>query len=379
MRSFCIAVLLVALAAHDARAGTIRVLLARHVAQAAVASETGLIVRNADDPAGPPLVAPELTMALDLRAQPTGLVLAGAIGAPPRLTISPLGAGPLFVNGHAFRGRLTVWRAVDGAGNPAVDVVNDVDLEEYLYGVVGAEVGNAFPPAALAAQAIAARSYAMSRMHGHDADGYDVVAGEQDQAYRGMEAEFQAAADAVDVTRGVVLVFAHQVVHAYYSACSGGFTSDGRTLSDPQPYLAATPDPYGAGGPEARWTATFSLDAVRQALAPAFGDVGRIVSIAKGDADDSGRLESVVIATADGQRIVPATQFRRLLGTHALRSTRIATIATAGDWVTISGAGFGHGVGMSQCSARQMALAGLGIQDILHYYYHGATLARLAR
>lgn len=353
---------------------TLRISLARNRAEAVVFADGGLVVRPEDGAASAPLVQPEVTTVLDVRPQAGGLLLAGAVPAGARVAIGPLAGGPTFFDGRPYRGSIVLERA-DGS---TLNVINVVDLEQYLYSVVGSEIGGAYPPSALAAQAIVARTYAVAHLGAREQLGYDLVAGEGDQAYQGMLAESQAVIDAVDSTRGVVLVFGGELVHAYYSACNGGYTSDGSALSDPQPYLVAAPDPYGTDSPEARWSVSVSAEAVRDALAPRFGDVGSIRAVLKGPADASGRLEWLTIVGSAGTRTIASTTFRRLIGSHTIRSTRISSIDLAGSNLEITGSGYGHGVGMSQCSARVMAQSGFGIQDILRFYFPGSTLVQLA-
>jgi stage II sporulation protein D len=183
---------------------------------------------------------------------------------------------------------------------------------------------------------------------------------------------------AVDATRGTVLVYGSELVHAYYSSCDGGYTSGGEALEDPQPYLRATPDRFCTDSPDDRWTADVPLDDFSNALAAKYGDIGQIVGVDAGDADESGRLESVVIRGAVDSRTIPATVFRALAGNHLVRSTRITAIGVSGADIHVVGLGFGHGVGMAQWGAREMASDGRSAREILAFYYPGADFAQIA-
>jgi len=235
-----------------------------------------------------------------------------------------------------------------------------------------------WPAAALQAQAIVARTYAVAHLGTRDALGYDLLAGEQDQAYQGMGAEAPPVASAVNATRGTVLVYGSDLVHAYYSSCDGGYTSRGDALSDPQPYLVSAPDPYCKLSPDDRWTSDVPLDDFAPDFTSRYGDVGQIVAVHAGEADSSGRLETVTILGTLDSRTIPATVFRAIAGTHLVRSTRISSIEVVGLAIRVSGSGFGHGVGMSQWGARGMALAGRTAEDILQFYYRGAQFAQIA-
>jgi stage II sporulation protein D len=351
----------------------IRVSILHHQFQAVIASDGGLSVRPPGSGAGSPYVAPDVTTALDIRPSGGGLLLAGAIQAPGILEVSPAQHFPLSVDGKRFRGSAIVQSNGDGT----LDVINVVDLEQYLYGVVGSEMDSDWPSAALEAQAIVARTFAVAHLGTREWLGYDLSAGEQDQAYSGMETETPAVTRAVDATRGKVLVYNGDLVHAYYSDSDGGYTSPGDALADSQAYLQAVPDPYCRPSSNDRWTVDVPIDAFAAAFAARYGDLGTITAVHPGGADTSGRLETVTILGMLDSREIPATVFRSLAGNRLVRSTRIDSIALIGGAIRVSGSGFGHGVGMAQCGARGMAQAGKSVEEILHFYYRGAELAEI--
>ena len=355
-----------------AHAQQIRVLLVAHQLQTVIASEGGLVLRGVDS--GPaPLLQPEITTVVDVRPGAGGLVLAGAVPAGSSVVVEPLLNNPLVVDGRTYRGRIVVSELSDAT----IEVIDELDLEQYLYGVVSAEMDPAWPEVALQAQAIASRSYAVARGALHEHPDYDVQAGEQDQAYGGVNVETQSGVDAVESTRAVVLEYQYRVIKAYYSSCDGGYTADGSELSDPEPYLRAQPDPYAAESPHLSWSAAVPVAAFERSLDEQVGDLGDVTSVSAGPPDASGRLTAVVVNGTAGSRVIPATLFRRLAGRHLVKSTRITSLSLDGDEILVKGSGFGHGVGMSQWGAKDMADQGLGITAILSFYYRGAMLARL--
>ena len=375
MKAVLVAVaLLAATAPAIADETPIRVSVLRHQFQTVLSSEGGLTVRPPNAMTGSPYVAPDVTTVLDIRPATRGLLLAGAIQAGDTVVVTPAADFPVSVDGHRYRGTVIVAAGPDGT----LDVTNVVDLEQYLYSVVGSEMEASWPSAALQAQAIVARTYAVAHLGTRDWLGYDLLAGEQDQAYQGMQAEASRVASAVDATRGTILVYGSDLVHAYYSSCDGGYTSRGDALSDPQPYLISMPDPYCRLSPDESWTADVPLDDFAQAFTDRYGDVGQIVAVHAGEADSSGRLETVTILGTLDSRAIPATAFRALAGTHLVRSTRITSIDVVGLAIRVSGSGFGHGVGMSQWGAKGLAEAGRSAQDILKFYYRGAQFAQIA-
>jgi stage II sporulation protein D len=352
----------------------VRISIARQQFQTVVSSDGGLAVRRPDAASGSPYVAPAITTVLDIRPAAGGLLLAGAITAGDTLALTPVAGFPISVDGRLYRGSVIV----QSNGNGTLDVINVVDLEEYLYGVVGSEMEPHWPHAALSAQAIVARTYAVAHLGTREWLGYDLLAGEQDQAYTGMQAEAPEVVAAVNATRGTVLVYGANLVHAYYSDCDGGYTAGGDALADPQPYLQSSPDRFCTLSPNERWSADVPLDDFSNAFRSQYGDIGAITLIVPGAADASGRLQTVSIRGTIESRSISGPAFRALAGNHLVRSTRIDSIDVAGSTIRVSGFGFGHGVGMSQWGARGMADAGKSAREILRYYYRGAEFAQIA-
>jgi len=356
----------------------VRILLLHEQLQVVVASVGGLLVRPSSAE-NPPLLAPELTTVVDVRPQGDGLLIAGSIGAQDPLVITPLSDLPLTVDGQAYRGGVVIER--DSASS--LSVVNALELEQYLYSVVGSEVSASTPPAALQAQAIVARTYAVAHLGAHDPQGFDLHAGDRDQAYNGIGAESQPVIDAVDATRNVVMIYRNQIVDAYYSACDGGYTSDGSALADPQPYLQPVRDPYCPLSPYMHWSASVPLSTFVDAL-DARGAVSPVLrladvrSISPGAVDASGRLATVLIGTTRGSLAIRGTDFRAAAGNAVVKSTRITALALDGDTIRVAGMGYGHGVGMCQLGARGMAESGLGVYAIINFYYPGVLLTQLA-
>lgn len=353
----------------------IRVSLLRDQYRTVLSSDGGLTVRPPGVSSGSPYVDPDVTTVLDVRPNAGGLLLAGAIQAGREIVVAPADPRyPLAIDGTTYRGAAIVQTTSDGS----IDVINVVYLERYLSGVVGSEMDPSWPQAALQAQAIVARTYAVAHLGTREWLGYDLRAGEQDQAYKGVEAETPSVAAAVSATRGKILVAGADIVHAYYSDCDGGYTSSGDALDDPQPYLVAQRDPYCESSPDDSWSASVDAASFASALRGRFGDIGAVVSAAVGARDESGRALNIAVNGTKDSRVIPATTFRTLAGNHVVRSTRIDTITVRAGSIRIAGEGFGHGVGMSQWGARGMAESGKSADDILAFYYRGAQLASIA-
>jgi stage II sporulation protein D len=306
---------------------------------------------------------------LQAQAAAQGVALGGAVyAAPVRLAAR---TGFLAVNGRPYRGVLELRRSPQGA----LAVINEVDLEEYLYGVVRGEMDPRWPPAALRAQAIAARSLARYWAGRFAAEGYDVRATTESQVYGGVAAEDPRTTAAVDATRGLVMLHEGRPVFAAYHSDSGGVTESSEYVwGIARPYLRGVPDPYAQDAPTHRWTLRLELGEIEARLQRAGRAAGGLRRVEVAATSPSGRAMVVRLHTAAGTAEVRGTELRALLGAGALRST-LFDVQMAGEGVVeFRGRGSGHGVGMSQWGARGQALQGRDHLEILRYYYTGVTV-----
>ena len=191
-----------------------------------------------------------------------GLVLRDATGAAVGTTPGPLRVDaavgePLRLNGTSVPGvRNGLYRGalLISASGSAMTVVNALDLEDYVRGVVSAESPSAWPVEALKAQAVAARTYALTTHAGGSA--FDQYADTRSQVYRGVAAETPNTDGAVSATAGQVVTFGSQPVTTYFFSTSGGETEDVQNVfvgSDPKPWLKAVEDPFDNVSPRHRW------------------------------------------------------------------------------------------------------------------------------
>jgi stage II sporulation protein D len=182
------------------------------------------------------------------------LALPASLKLQGKRLVAPLifrpGNAPVEVDGHPYRGTLTVLS--DGS---KLQVVNVVQLESYVQGVVGEEVSAAWPEAALEAQAIAARSYALSQMALADAASpFDLYADGRSQAYGGIDAESPAITQAVAATARRIVLYDGAVATTYFSSSSGGQTADAdEAIGFAVPYLVSVSDPWDTYSPYHDW------------------------------------------------------------------------------------------------------------------------------
>ena len=282
-------------------------------------------------------------------------------------------------------------------------VINRVFVEDYLRSVVPAEIGgrSSAERAAVEAQAVAARSYAYTRLGDlTDMRGYDVVAGVTDQVYPGVASEKPVSDLAVANTNGLVLHYNGRAVSAPYSSTCGGSTAEAGEIwrANGEPYLKRVSDRipgtdrhYCEDAPRFRWTRTMDaqgLDRVMETYLRRYarsgtGAVGSLREIHVEGMTPSGRAAAVVVTTDAGTFRLRGNDVRYVLRSpngEILNSTYFTLAArTEGGRVrslTINGGGYGHGVGMCQWGAIGRARAGHDFRAILSAYYPGTTLAQ---
>jgi stage II sporulation protein D len=278
-------------------------------------------------------------------------------------------------------------------------VINRLGLEDYLLGVVPAEIGRRTPEefAAVRAQAVAARTYTISHLGRRDSLGFDLFATVEDQVYGGLEVERRDVERAISETRGEILIFDGQPVSAFYHSTCGGRTATREEVwGEPNlPYLRSVRD--GGGGedycaisPRYRWRESWTADEmngfVRAELASRLGtspsSVGRISGIRVLSRTEHDRVDQLEVEASGRRYVLRKNEIRwvlqpaegRILGStdFVVRQGRLED----GD-IVVEGRGFGHGIGMCQWGAIGRARAGQGYREILAAYYQDAAVQRL--
>lgn len=280
---------------------------------------------------------------------------------------------PIRVNGREHPGPLDLVR--HGAG---IAVVSELGLEEYIAGVVRAEVGERWPFEALRAQAVVARTYAAFHRQLNGDKPYHVTASTAHQVYAGAVPATSPAWAAAQETAGRVLALDGQLFPAFYHAESGGYTEEPRAVFAARnlPPLRPVVCPFSAGSPHYAWSLDLPLEKLTDALRRGGIDVGPISGLEVAERASSLRASTVIVRGPLGTATVRGNDLRRLVGYETLRSTLFAVVVD-GDVARFAGRGYGHGVGMCQWGARGMAEAGYTMSQILEFYYPGTALTAL--
>ncbi|MEI6530027.1 MAG: SpoIID/LytB domain-containing protein [bacterium] len=343
-------------------------------------------------------------------------------------------ATPLSTTQKRYRGSLELfWK--DNNGSLELRMVNRLDLESYLYGVVPSEMTHDWSLEALKAQSVAARSFAMSKMGRNQwvTEGFDVTATVSDQVYKGYDGEYPETNRAVDLTRGQVLTFGGNIAGTPFHSCSGGFTENNENVwSGPAlPYLRGVPSPGEDGSKYITWTATVAttefITKTEEKKGVILGELVRLHVVEQGV---SGRIKTLAVEGSLGSTTLTGEQLRLVANLRSSLATidnlisfpnqlillssqgttpvspesailllsslglaplpasavavtsaglmplslAIATTQSIGATISFSGHGWGHGVGMPQWGAKAQAQEGKTYDQILLYYYTGVSL-----
>jgi len=250
-----------------------------------------------------------------------------------------------------------------------------VPLEAYVAAVVSREAPPRFLPEALAAQAVAVRTYAAGAAVKPRDPAYDVVGGVEDQVFDGMDGVPAVFREAAGRTRGLVVRYRGELARTVYHSTCGGRTEDaGSVWGKDVPYLRAQFCDDCSDSPVYRWEYRMS-EAEGRRLAKALGvPPGKDLRIAVTGRTPAGRASRVQISSGGVSRELQAAEFRKAAGYAKVRSLKMEIVPVAGGW-RFTGEGWGHGVGMCQFGANGMARRGAGFREILARYYPGTEIS----
>lgn len=273
----------------------------------------------------------------------------------------------VILSGSTYQGAIELWKGSEG-----YFLINVVELEEYVKGVVASEVGINWPIEALKAQAVLARTYAVAHiLRNRTRNFYDVTSSVFHQVYKG-EGGTEEVDKAVKETKGEILTFNKEPIMAYYHACSVEKTEDPKEVFGKEyPYLQSvevpfTPSPYNI------WERKVTFDLLEKVL-----QIDKIKDVEIVGYTNTGRIKELKFSNGKTSKVIKANDLRRLLKWTILPSTMITDMRVENDGVIFEGRGYGHGVGMCQWCAFQMAQEGKNYKDILQHFYPGTILSKI--
>ncbi len=281
-------------------------------------------------------------------------------------------------NYNCFRGLVIVRRS---SLSGRVWLVNELELEDYLKGI--AEVPNGWPLEARKAQVIAARTFALRRIADPKADIFDIYDDTRDQVYYGYNYELNkpGIVQAVTATTGMAVIYGGQPALTYYHSDSGGATESVENAWGGQafPYLKFTIDPWAK---PVIWEATLSQSYTQDRFDDQLRKVGAvsetITDMIINERYPSGRLKTISLVTSTGKQVsMDISTFDYLTDSTYVKSMNFEVIkegsVNAPNFI-LQGKGNGHGIGMSQWSAYNMAHAGQSYDQILKFFYSGVDI-----
>ena len=291
------------------------------------------------------------------------------------IRVIPKREASLSLEGRRFRGIVDILRQSD----MTLLVVNHIDIEKYLYGVLPHEVPRAWPDKMLEIQAILARSYALFKKMEHRKDDYDLTATVLSQRYGGREEEQRRTQRAVDQTAGKVVTYQGTLFPTFYHSTCGGYTEDAvvanlwkRKLAP----LGGVRCSYCDRSPFYRWERSFSLEDIAFRLRKSGRSVPPIHHLRVEGRTASGRAKTIIIEHEKGETAIPATEFRLAISPMELRSIKFDLTVKEGR-VFFKGYGWGHGAGLCQWGALGMVDRGFSVEEIISFYYPGSEIREL--
>lgn len=337
--------------------------------------------------------------------------------------------GILYLEQTAYRGGIMLLAKSDGT----MTLINYLPMEHYLYGVLNSELSYTNPIEALKAQAVAARSFGEQNLGKHSADGFDLCTGTHCQVYKGVSGEYPSTVQAIDETEGEMIYSNGSPVTAFYFKNSGGYTQNAEDVwANSQSYLKSIKDEYCPSYP---WNVILTFDVIQSRLETAGYSPGTIRSVSVTSRTVNGSVYELLIEGSKSTVRLQKEKIRNVLGSTVIKSNRFhlgdsSAAANSGTWtisngitksnaesdvyvingsgtlqkldttaayacngissvafgrtdavetvmsgtVVFNGFGYGHGVGMPQDSAVEMAKQGFTYDEILEYFYTGIEI-----
>jgi len=345
----------------------IRVLVLQSEAPVLFSSE-GCINLFFDNGSKEIIVRPEIDTVFSVR---DGFLIVDNLPAGQAVRLKADSEQNIKVNGLSYRG--DVWvRAVDGQ----IFVVNSLDLEEYLYGVIPREISPSWPEQALKTQAVAARTYALYHMIKRKHEMYDVFSTTSSQVYGGKVSEHPSAISAVDKTKGEVLTCNGRLILALYHANSGGRTEQmGNVWQGGFTYLKSVEDDFSIKRPGYSWDKKLDKTVIENCLKNYGLDISSIVNIVPVERAESGRIKKLEIIQDNKSFFLSGNSFRLMVNPAKIKSSNFE-VKKEKEKFCFLGTGYGHGVGMSQWGVNSMAKKGYDYRQILKFYYPEAVISK---
>lgn len=282
----------------------------------------------------------------------------------------------LAINGTSYGGTVII----DCSSKKEMLLINEIDLEQYLEGLISIELSPRWELAAMKVQAVVARTYALYQKELNSGNPYHLTTSVLHQLYRGIEHANPKTRQAVRETRGEVLIYNGLPIMAVYHSCCGGRTEDAENVWDTdkdRPYLKSVFCGACSGYDRYFWKLTIPRGTFyRKIFNQGYAGNKDSASVLIPRRSRTNRVLEIDLRRGETTSTIPGNEFRSLFGFSEMRSTNFIVKETADGYVRFLGTGNGHGVGLCQWGARARAARGEPYRNILLYYYPGAKLVK---
>ncbi len=262
-----------------------------------------------------------------------------------------------------------------------VTIVEELEIEDYLEGVLPHEMDPGWPLEALKAQAVVARTFTYANMGKFRKDGFDLTADTRSQVFKGLTGVNENVRSAVRQTHGEVLGYDGKLLRVYYHACCGGSTTDAGAAWNsegkiPRP-LRGVRDPWCRASPHMSWRAYFTWADLTAAVSERRMLSDTMTGLKIGARDAAGYVRTFVVRAGRNVSEIRAAELRGALGAGEMKSVRIKSLDIRKKGVEFVGSGLGHGVGLCQWGARLQAEKGRSYGKILRFYFPSSVLSEI--
>jgi stage II sporulation protein D len=275
--------------------------------------------------------------------------------------------GVIFVNSNPYRGYLVLEKS-----GKKMNVINVLGIEGYIKGVLAKEVNYDWHAEALKAQAVISRTYAISNLNRHSAQGFDLCSTTHCQVFGGLGAETKKTNQAVSETNGEVLTYQGKTAQTVFHAACGGHTEDPKYIwgwKESPPYLKGVKCRYCGNSRYAKWSQVLDENFVRNKL-----KIGKIKNIKIKGKTSFGAAKQLDITHSNGKCVLNAYEFRLHVDAWRIKSHFFNSIKIKNDKIYFNGKGWGHKAGLCQCGAKGMAEEGKTYSTILSHFYPGTKI-----
>jgi stage II sporulation protein D len=301
-----------------------------------------------------------------------------AVNEGSGLRLLPEDGSLLELDSRQYHGWMDIF--INPVGVPVA--VNEVKIEEYLKGVVPNELSPALFPfvEAQKAQSVAARTFAIRNLGNFARFGYDLYGDERSQSYAGMEREHPLCSRGVDETKGVIATYQGDPIWAFYCSTCGGRSEAYHLVfkGEPIEYLRGGAPCHDEKSPYHRWERWIDIRRVQSDL-DRYANVGSLKELIPLARSETGRIIEMSFVGDRGRKVLRGNDVRFALGLPSSLILEMEPVLDLGGYVQklhVQGRGWGHGVGMCQVGAADLAEKGQSYDQILRHYYPGIEVTQ---